>query len=199
MLKIGLTGGIGAGKSLVSETFSSLGVPIIDTDVISRELLAPGSDSLRQLANKLGQSILSSDGSLRRKHLQERLFEDSKTQDIVESILHPAIKAVMLQDIAELQAVYCILVIPLLIEKNWQELVDRILLIDAEESIRIERVLKRDPLSRGQILKILRCQAKPAERRRHADDIITNEQDSNTVIEQVNSLHKKYLRMAKSG
>lgn len=196
MLKIGLTGGIGSGKSLVSDTFASIGVPVIDTDLISREVLRPGSETLLQLANKLGQSILSADGSLRRRKLKESMFKHASTRNVVDSIVHPAIKTVMLQDIDKLQTGYCIVVIPLLIEKNWQNLVDRILLVNTPRELRIQRVLARDQLSRENIMKILRSQATDSERLAYADDIINNDSDPAYVIEQVKLLHQKYLHAA---
>jgi len=193
MLKIGLTGGIGAGKSLVSDIFASLGTPIIDADVISRELLLPGSACLTTIAEHLGPEILFSDGSLRRDQLKSIIFAQDKTRQLVESVLHPAIKSEILVELSKIQADYCLLVVPLLVETHWEPLVDRVLLVDASESIRIQRIQDRDHLDTKQILQIFNSQISPQERLKSAHDIISNNKDIAYVTSQVNALHKKYL------
>jgi len=192
VLKIGLTGGIGAGKSVVSDIFASLGVPIIDADVVSREILQPGSDALAQLAEKLGPSILDADGNLQRKQLKQLIFDHAETRLLVDSILHPAIKSAMLQQLSTIQAKYCLLVIPLLVEKHWASVVDSVLLVDAPETVRMQRIRDRDQLNTQQIQQIFDSQTSHTERVRNADDIINNDQNLDQLTKQVNLLHQKY-------
>ena len=193
MLKIGLTGGIGAGKSLVSDIFASLGVPIIDADLLSRELLQPGSQCLTAIVEQLGPDILFNDGSLRRDHLKNVIFAHEETRKRVEAILHPAIKSAILTKLSKIHADYCLLVIPLLLEKHWESLVDRVLLVNAPESIRIRRIQDRDGQDIEQILQIFASQISQEQRLKYADDIIDNDKDTAYVTSQVNALHKKYL------
>ena len=192
MLKIGLTGGIGAGKSVVSDIFSSLGAPVIDADVVSREILHAGSPCLKKLVQKLGPTILTVDGNLHRERLKKILFENTETREMVDSILHPVIKSSMMQQIGRIQAKYCLLVVPLLIEKNWDSWVDRVLLVVAPEPVRIQRIRDRDQLDTKQIQRILDSQWSESARLSKADDVIHNDKNLKYLTEQVSALHRMY-------
>jgi dephospho-CoA kinase len=196
MLIIGLTGGIGSGKSTVTEYFHTLGVPIIDTDVIARELVEPNQPALREITSHFGPAIVDDDGALRRDHLRQQIFSDSHARKRLEAILHPRIQHEVKQRIAHLQAPYCLVVIPLLVEKGWQDQVDRVLVVDAPEDIQLRRTMVRDGISQKQVENILHVQASREERLQAADDVLHNEDDKQTLRDQVSELHRFYTDLA---
>jgi dephospho-CoA kinase len=195
MLVIGLTGGIGSGKTTVANMFAELGVDIIDTDIIARQLVAPGQTALKDIAHHFGQSILNSDGQLDRHKLAKITFNNDTERDALESILHPAIKKTMLKELNAVSAPYCIAVIPLLIETGQQQLVDRVLVVDCDPVDQLQRVQQRDQRSEAQIVSIINSQASQSARLNVADDIIQNSADLDKLHQQVIKLHKKYLKM----
>jgi len=196
MLTVALTGGIGSGKTEVSHIFERLGTPVIDTDVISNDLVTIHSPALSQIIQHFGQKILLSDGNLDRKQLREIIFEDSNAKDTLEKILHPLIKQEVNDQLNKLNCEYAIIVIPLLLETNQHDNYDRVLLVDCPESLQIDRVLKRDKYSnKEQIEKILTRQASRQSRLEIANDVIVNDSDIETLEEKVNDLHKKYLKL----
>jgi dephospho-CoA kinase len=196
MLVIGLTGGIGSGKSTIAKLFAERGVPIIDTDLIARELTKPNQAAFSSIVKHMGQDILLADGTLNRAKLRDLVFADPKQRRWLENLLHPLIRKAMEKEINELDAPYCIAVIPLLFEVEFYSLVNRILVVDAPEALQIERVIARDKISKSDVQAILRTQASREDRVARAHDVILNEGKLEDVIPQVEKLHKMYLQMS---
>jgi len=196
MLRIGLTGGIGSGKSTVAELFSAHGVPLIDTDVIARQLVTPDSVLLPRLHELFGKDILAADGSLDRAKLRHLVFSDTAKLQQLEQLLHPAIHAEVLTQLSALKTAYCIVVIPLLVEKGWQTLVDRILVVDCPEALQISRTTQRDTITADEVRAIIATQTTREMRLAAADDVIHNDGDLNRLQLQVDQLHQYYLELA---
>lgn len=199
MLLIGLTGGIGSGKSTVAELFADLGAGVVDTDLLARELTQPGTATLARIADAFGPEVLNPDGSLDRARLRGLAFKDPADRARLEAILHPPIRELMLERAAGLQAPYVLLVIPLLLETGQWSLVDRVLVVDCPERLQMERVQARSGLPQAQIARIMGSQAPRAERLAKADDIIDNQGAPETLQAQVEQLHRCYLALAASG
>ncbi len=193
-LKIGLTGGIGSGKTTVCQLFADYSIPIIDADIIARQLVEPGQPALDKIIKQFGPEILSDD-ALDRKKLGRIIFADPDKKKQLESILHPAIHQQLKQQAALQQSPYCILAIPLLLETSMENLVDRILVIDCPVELQRERVKQRDGLDDEQIDRIISSQISREERLHHADDIIDNSKSSIELAEQVKNLHNLYLSL----
>ena len=196
MLRIGLTGGIGTGKSTVAELFAARGVPVIDADVISREVVAPGQPALEAIVATFGAEILDAQGALDRTRLRERVFSDSKQRLQLEAILHPRIRAEMTARISTLSAPYVVLVIPLLFEAAQTDMVDRVLVVDVPPDVQHERVTARDALTNQQIDAILTAQLDREHRIERADDVIDNQGDRAALARQVDTLHRRYLALS---
>ena len=201
MLKIGLTGGIGSGKSVVSDFFSLLGVAIIDTDVIAHELVTPQSDAFNEIIKHFGHTLIDSKGKLNRKALAKIVFDDETQRERLEKILHPRINQEIDRQIKDLESAnkkihtnYVIIVIPLLFEANLSHMVDRILVIDSDEQQRIQRVQNRDSRSKKDIQAIIKNQIDPATRLSQADDIIENNGNLLQLQSQVQALHQNYMK-----
>ncbi len=199
MLVTGLTGGIASGKTAVSDAFARLGAPIIDTDVIARELVRPGEASLQRIAATFGSEMLLADGTLDRAALRALVFSDSASRRQLNAILHPEIRKRALRTLQATRAPYCILVVPLLVESGMIELVDRVLLIDVPESLQLERLTRRDGTTTEQAQRILQAQANRAERLRVADDVIENSGGLADLQQQVRGLDHLYRRLSVSG
>ncbi len=197
MLKIGLTGGIGSGKSTVAGIFQQLGIPVIDADEIAHELVEPGKPVLEKLAAEFGPGILTHGGELDRKALRNLVFHDPRAKSKLEAIMHPAVFAEMKRQAEKIQAPYCIFAIPLLIETDSQALVDRILVVDCPERLQIERVKERDGLDESLIKRILATQATRQERIAQAHDLIVNTGDLSLLEKQVRDLHQNYLNLSR--
>jgi dephospho-CoA kinase len=198
MLVVGLTGGIGSGKTEVARRFESLGVPVIDTDVIARELVKPGNNSLEQITVAFGTDILRNDGSLDRRKLRELVFSDTSRRLLLEDILHPRIRDEVIKKLADLQAGYAIVVIPLLLETRYPIKVDRVLVVDVPPEQQAVRVRKRDKVTADSARKIIENQAARIRRLAAADDIVDNSGQLTLLEDSVRRLHEKYLRLAKS-
>ncbi len=197
MLKIGLTGGIGSGKTSVSDIFSELGVPVIDTDVVARQLTARDGAALPWIRAAWGESVVRPDGELDRDALRRRIFADPEERRQLEAILHPLIRRQVVAALAELDAPYVVVVIPLLVETgNYRELLDRVLVVDCPESLQLERVRARSGLSAEEVSAIISAQAGRASRIAAADDVIVNVADSRSLRDQVLSLDAKYRELA---
>ena len=201
MLRIGLTGGIASGKSTVARQFEALGVPIIDADLISRELMAAGSALLQQVLTRFeipvreryGQPLRGADGTLDRGLLRRLIFEDAGERAALEAMTHPAIRARMQARSSEMGGVYQVHVIPLLVENRAASRVDRVLVVDCPEALQLQRLMKRDGSSEAQARALLAAQASRTARLAAADDVITNDGDAAALAPQVQALHGKYL------
>jgi dephospho-CoA kinase len=194
---VALTGGIGSGKSLVSDMFSKLGVPIIDTDIIARELVLPGKPALLEITHAFGRDVLTVKGELDRKQLARITFSNASLRKQLESILHPRIRAEVRTRLQKLDAAYAIIVIPLLVETGQVEAYNRVLVVDTDEATQIQRVHQRDHRSEQQIKAIMQAQASRSERLSWADDIIENNGTLENLEQNVSRLHQFYLKSAK--
>ncbi|MES9873739.1 MAG: dephospho-CoA kinase [Candidatus Sedimenticola sp. 6PFRAG7] len=196
MLTVGLTGGIGSGKSAVTRLFEERGVPVIDADQVSRAVVKPGQPALQQLAQRFGDQIIDSRGQLLRKALREIVFTDEQARKDLEAILHPLIRQRIDQQLGELSDPYAVLAIPLLIETGASYQVDRILVVDCSVSEQVRRVSNRDGVSEAQVEAILATQASREQRLKAADDVIENSGTIEELKPRVAALHQKYLELA---
>jgi dephospho-CoA kinase len=194
--RVALTGGIASGKSTVAGLFAALGVPVIDTDVIAREVVEPGQQALTQVAEAFGADVLDADGRLDRKRMRERIFADADARRRLEAILHPAIRAEMERQSQAAGGPYQVLVIPLLAEGGRRDHVDRVLLVDVPEELQIQRVMWRDGVSHDEAQASLNAQATRAQRLAMADDVLRNTGRVDDLREQVAGLHQQFLRLA---
>ncbi|MGQ0834035.1 MAG: dephospho-CoA kinase [Gammaproteobacteria bacterium] len=197
MLRIGLTGGIASGKSTVAKLFAALGIPVIDTDEIAREVVAPGSALLPQLVARFGDGILNREGSLDRAALRAIVFADFAARAELEALTHPAILERMRARSAAAGGPYQILAIPLLVEKGAAREVDRVLVVDAGEAAQIRRLQARDGATLEQARAILAAQAPRAARLAIADDVIVNDGDLHRLRDQVGELHARYVAVSR--
>ena len=196
MLRIGLTGGIGSGKSTVAELFKHHGVPVIDADEISHALLEPGQATFKNVVKLFGEEILSDNKSINRNKLRDLVFSDIKNRKKLENIIHPEVRKNIVTEVNKLQAAYCIIVVPLLVEADFLDLVDKVLVIDADEPERIKRIAIRNSMSELEIDKIIKSQSSRQKKLKIADDIINNNFDKNLLADQVDALHEKYMKLA---
>ena len=193
ILKIGLTGGIASGKSKVCELFKELGVPVIDADQIVHELIQPNQPALTKIIEKLGTKYLGEEGQLDRKLLRNSIFNDDVIKQQLEEILHPLVYEEIENKIALISAPYCIICIPLLIETNAINKIDRVLVVDLPKEIQLERASKRDKVEKSKINKIIEKQVGRDIRLEVADEIIKNDEGIDKLKEQVADLHKFYM------
>jgi len=197
MFTVGLTGGIGSGKSAVAECFAAHGVPVIDTDVIARELTAPGGAALDAIRAVFGETVIQPGGTLDRAALRRCVFADSTARRQLEAILHPRIRQRVRRTLATLTAPYALIVIPLLVETGgYRDVLDRVLVVDCPEDVRIARVMARSGLTHDEVKAILAAQAGRAERLAAADDIIVNTATLEALRAEVAALHQRYLALA---
>jgi dephospho-CoA kinase len=194
--RVGLTGGIASGKSTAAKFFGALGVPILDSDQIARDVVEPGQPPLERLVERFGPGILTPDGHLDRPALREIVFSDPRARADLEALTHPAIGAAMEAQSAAAGGPYQILVIPLLVEKNLAAHVDRVLVVDCDEALQVRRLHQRDGSTPEQVEAILRAQAPRAARLKAADDVIHNDAGMGAVRTQVAALHARYLELA---
>ena len=199
MFVVGLTGGIGAGKSAVSERFARLGLPVVDTDVIARELTVSGGEALPAIREAFGNSVFSRADELDRAALRQQVFADPAARARLEAILHPLIRRAARQRLAVLDAPYALLVVPLLLETGaYADIVRRTLLVDCPESIRVERVMARSALTRAEVEAIVAAQVHDEARRAVADDKIDNTGGLDALDTAVAELHVRYLEWARA-
>lgn len=194
--RVALTGGIASGKTTVADLFAELGVPVIDTDVIAREVVEPGQPALAEVVEAFGPGILEAGGRLDRPRLRERIFTDPDARRRLEAILHPAIRAEMERQSSAAGGPYQVLVIPLLTEGRRRDHVDRVLLVDVPEEQQIQRLMCRDGVSHEQAQASLDAQATRAERLGMADDVVRNTARPDDLREAVAGLHAKYRQLA---
>lgn len=197
MLRVGLTGGIGSGKSTAAALFAGHGVPVIDADEIARQLVAPGQPAYQEILQNFGNELVNTSGDLDRDRLRSIVFNDPEKRQRLEGILHPLVRREIQRQTQRLKARYCIIVIPLLIEANQRDLVDRVLVIDADEALQLQRVVERSRLTNEEVRKIIGAQLNRSERLRHADDVILNNTDLGQLRASVDALHERYLALAR--
>ncbi|MHA7841616.1 MAG: dephospho-CoA kinase [Gammaproteobacteria bacterium] len=197
-LVVGLTGGVGSGKSTVAQYFAQQGVPIIDTDTLARDVVKPGTPALAAIVQHFGASILLPQGMLNRAALRQCIFDHPEHRLWLENLLHPLIRKELSRKITSLTTPYCVVMIPLLVENYPHPLVDRILVIDVDESLQMQRTMERDHCSEAAALKIIQSQLPSKERLHYAHDVITNNEDRNHLAIQVKQLHQLYSRLAQS-
>ncbi len=196
-LVVGLTGGIGSGKTAVSDLFAIKGVTIVDADVIAREVVEPGQPALKAIIERFGSEMLLPDGSLNRRALREQVFNSNEDKDWLNELLHPAIRASMLRQTQQASSAYCILSVPLLVENGLNKVVDKVLVVDVDEQQQIMRTSSRDQQSKQQVEKIIAAQATREQRLAVADDVIDNNGPPSALIDQVEQLHLHYLDCVK--
>ena len=199
MFSVGLTGGIASGKTTISDLFAKRGVPVVDTDTISRQLLEPGELAFEQVCEHFGDDILDQDGKIDRRRLREIVFSQANEKTWLETMLHPLIfqrshDAIL----ANAKSEYVLVVVPLLFETNYQSLVDRILVVDCPTEQQIERLMKRDRIDESLARKMLAQQLSNAERVARAHDIIDNRSETADLESQVVALHDFYLELSRS-
>ncbi|HHW7506811.1 TPA: dephospho-CoA kinase [Mannheimia haemolytica] len=198
---VGLTGGIGSGKTTVSDLFSALGVEVIDADVVARQVVEPGTPLLAKIVEHFGEEILTAEKALERTKLRQIVFNNEQEKTWLNNLLHPAIREEMVKKLQESTACYVIWVVPLLIENKLTEYCDRILVIDVSPEIQLERATKRDNSKIETIKNIMAAQVSREERLSYADDVIENNlplEDGLALLEQqVKTLHRNYLDLAK--
>lgn len=196
MLRVGLTGGIGSGKSTIASLFVMRGVPVIDTDEIARGLTEPGQETFDQIVRAFGDAILDENRRIDRDKLRERVFDNTDERRRLETILHPRIRAIVQDKLAAIEAPYGVVVVPLLIESGFSDLVDRILVVDAMENVQIQRTAARSGLREPEIRKIMSAQANRARRLQQASEVIENNGDRKHLEAEVERMHQWYLSLA---
>jgi len=195
MLVVGLTGGIGSGKTTVANMFAEHGVPIIDADVVARNVTTPDKPAFASIVKHFGHDVVLANGTLDRNKLRHLIFHDPKQRLWLEKLLHPQIREEMHKQIQQMSAPYCVAVIPLLLEVEFYSFINRILVVDAPENDQINRVMQRDNSSKADVEAILKSQAHRKDRRAKAHDIITNDGAIADLALQVEKLHEMYTKM----
>ncbi len=198
MFVVGLTGGIGSGKSTVAGMFAALEIDLIDADVAAREVVAPGTTALAEIVEHFGPDILMADGSLDRRGLRRIIFHQKQEKHWLETLLHPLIRRWLTQQISDRRSAYCLLISPLLLETGQAEMVDRILVVDVSVETQIARTLARDGGEESTVRAIIASQIGRNQRLEHGDDIIDNDLPLQTLRQRVETLHQQYLAMAKA-
>ena len=197
MLRIALTGGIGSGKTTVSDYFRKLGVPVIDADEASHEVTQAGEPVVQKISDVFGDSVLDCDGNLNRTALRNIVFGDPESRKLLESILHPEIRRRMNEAASRTQSPYCLFSIPLLIETGQHASYDRILVIEASEDRRRTWIQARSDLTESEITAILSAQVSDKQRRRAADDLLINDGGIDDLHARIDRLHQRYLTLAR--
>jgi len=192
---LGLTGGIGSGKSAVAEAFGRLGVCWVDADHAARWVVEPGRPALGLIVERFGKGVLASDGGLDRAALRERVFREPEQRKWLEQLLHPLIRQETAEHLARATSPYAIMVSPLLVESGQYQQVARVLVVDVPEALQLERAIQRDQSSEAQIRAILDAQTSREERLRHADDVLVNDRDWAWLESEVKRLHDFYLTL----
>ena len=196
MFVVGVTGGIGSGKTAATNHFQTLGIDVVDADVVSRVVVEPGTGALRRIAEHFGASILQSDGSLDRAALRRIIFQDPAAKQWLEQLLHPLIGAEIQRQLQGAASPYAILVSPLLVEAGQNRFCNRVLVVDVPEDIQLQRTVERDRNDPDQVRRIIASQASRAQRLERADDVIENNGDLAQLHAAVERMHERYLRLA---
>jgi dephospho-CoA kinase len=193
---VGLTGGIGSGKTTVANLFAAHGVDLVDADIIAREVVAQGSSTLKQISAEFGSAALLADGSLNRAWLRSRVFADDSAKQWLNALLHPLIRAEILHQLASASSAYVLLVAPLLIENGLTALTEQVLVVNVSPETQIRRTCLRDKIEQTQVAAILAAQCDQSTRLAHANQVIDNDSDGINLTEQVAELHAFYLHLA---
>lgn len=194
---IGLTGGIASGKTTVADLFQKhFNIDIVDADIVAREVVALGSDGLRQITEHFGEAILLDDGTLNRAKLRKQIFSHPEDKAWLNALLHPMIRNKIEQELTNIRSPYGLLVAPLLIENQMQGMADRVLVIDVPKEVQIQRTMNRDNVSEEQVNAILKSQASREQRLAVADDVIKNHTKNQDLLPQITDLHQKYLAIS---
>ncbi|CNH57850.1 dephospho-CoA kinase [Yersinia thracica] len=193
---VALTGGIGSGKSTVANAFANLGVPLVDADIIARQVVEPGMPALAAIVSRYGEIILQADGALNRAVLREKIFSEPQEKAWLNSLLHPLIQRETQRQLASIDESYALWVVPLLVENGLHHRANRVLVVDVAPEIQLARTMARDGITRQQAEHILASQASRQQRLACADDIIDNSGDPSIIAPQVASLHQQYLKLA---
>ncbi|ETT01014.1 dephospho-CoA kinase [Providencia alcalifaciens] len=193
---VALTGGIGSGKTTVANEFAKLGVPLVDADIIARQVVEPNTPALISIQQHFGQNVLNHDGTLNRGFLRSVVFSEPKEKAWLNALLHPLIQQETQKQLQQVNYPYVLWVVPLLIENKISHLADRVLVVDVTREEQIERTIKRDDTSLEHVINILNAQASREERLSYADDIITNHTNNTELPNRVAELHKQYLALA---
>jgi dephospho-CoA kinase len=197
-LRIGLTGGIASGKTTVANFFADLGIPVIDTDVIAREVVAKGAPALAEIRTAFGDTVFSDDGTLDRRAMRKLVFSDDNKRQRLERILHPRIRDAAVMQAEAVTAPYMVIVVPLLVESPMKEFMDRVLVVDCSEDVQLSRLKMRDTENEEQAHSMIAAQASRDERLAIADDVVLNDSDLDETRSQVEALHQAYLESSKS-
>jgi dephospho-CoA kinase len=196
---IGLTGGIGSGKTLVADMFAARGAAVIDTDQIAHQLTASGGIAIPSICALFGEDFLTAEGAMDRAKMRDRVFIDPAAKKQLEAILHPLIRIETERAAAQAEGIYLLFAVPLLVESgSWKSRVSRVLVVDCPEQLQVVRVTKRNGLPEAQVRAIMATQASRAERLAAADDVITNDRDVAALVPQVDRLHALYSLLTKS-
>jgi dephospho-CoA kinase len=195
-LRVGLTGGIASGKSTVADMFAELGVPVIDTDVIAREVVEPGQPALEEIRDSFGKEVIAVDGNLDRAAMRRRVFADDNARRRLEAILHPRIRESAMQQADLAGGAYQLIVVPLLAESPMRQAMDRILVVDCDVDVQVARLLERDAETEDQARRIIGAQASREQRLAIADEVIRNDGPISETRRQVEQLHSHYLRLS---
>jgi dephospho-CoA kinase len=196
-LVVGLTGGIGSGKSAAADAFGALGATIVDTDAIAHELTAPGGAAIAEIARQFGKAFVDASGAMDRKRMRALVFNDAEEKQRLEALLHPMIRAESERRVAAATGPYVVLVVPLLVESaGYRQRVGRVLVVDCPEALQLARVRQRSGLAEAEVRRIIAAQIQRERRLAAADDIIDNSGSIAALQQQVRQLHEKYLALA---
>ncbi len=195
MLVVGLTGGIGSGKTTVADHFAKLGITLVDADLLAREVVDIGSPALAAIIERFGPDIVDTDGTLKRSTLRQIVFAKPAEKQWLEQLLHPLIRELIQQRIQSASSPYCILVSPLLLETDQSALVDRILVVDVLPETQLARTMLRDNSQEETIRAIMASQIQRDDRLKRADDVISNDGSADEIAEKVLALHENYLQL----
>lgn len=198
-MRVGLTGGIASGKSTVADLFAAKGVPVLDTDLIARDVVRPGSEGLRRVTARFGRGVLAEDGSLDRRQLRERIFADREARTRLEAILHPLILSALAAASSDAGGPYQVHVIPLLVETGMQQAVDRVLVVDCSEDVQAARLVARDAEDEASARRMIEAQIDRERRLAEADDVIVNDGAESKLAAHVDELDRFYREIAVSG
>ena len=192
---VGITGGIGAGKSAVTDIFAEHGITVVDADIVAREVVEPGSKTLAELADAFGRDILLADGSLNRAKMRQLVFTDEQAKQTLNQIIHPAIRAELLLQLQQADSPYVILSAPLLLENSLEKYVNTVVVIDVPEQVQVTRASQRDTVSKEQIAAIMQSQCTREHRLKQADHVIDNSGDISLLPAQVAALHQSFIKL----